>query len=177
MKTGAVCDTECRMFTQAMDRLVGEKICVVLLTYNHVEVIVSTLQSILDQTITGYEVIVSDDCSTDGTWERILELAATDARIQPIRTPCNMGMAGNANFAVARSGRVDVPLPRLRGVVVIENAAASPEARAPERLRPGPENIGVIHRRGGDEAASERLVVRRLQVVHIDAIVADQLNE
>lgn len=78
---------------------------VCLLTYNHVEVIESTLKSILDQTITGYEVIVSDDCSNDGTWERILELAAADARIKPIRTPHNMGMPGNANFAVAQSGR------------------------------------------------------------------------
>jgi glycosyltransferase involved in cell wall biosynthesis len=110
MKTGAVCDTECRRFTQAMDTLVGEKICVVLLTYNHVEVIESTLQSILDQTITGYEVIVSDDCSTDGTWERILELAARDTRIKPIRTPRNMGMPGNANYAVAQTDRPYIAL-------------------------------------------------------------------
>lgn len=88
----------------------GEKISVCLLTYNHVEVIKSTLRSILDQTITGYEVIVSDDCSTDGTWERILELAAADARIKPIRTTHNMGMPGNANFAVAQSDRPYIAL-------------------------------------------------------------------
>lgn len=88
----------------------GEKISVCLLTYNHVEVIESTLRSILDQTITGYEVIVSDDCSTDGTWQRILELAAADARIRPVRTPHNMGMPGNANFAVAHSGRPYIAL-------------------------------------------------------------------
>jgi glycosyltransferase involved in cell wall biosynthesis len=89
---------------------IGEKISVCLLTYNHVEVIDSTLQSILDQTISGYEVIVSDDCSTDGTWERILDLATKDARIKPIRTPQNMGMPGNANFAVARSDRPYIAL-------------------------------------------------------------------
>jgi glycosyltransferase involved in cell wall biosynthesis len=82
---------------------IGEKITVFLLTYNHVNVIKSTLQSILDQTIMDYEVIVSDDCSTDGTWEKILELATTDARIKPVRTPHNMGMANNANFAVKQS--------------------------------------------------------------------------
>ena len=86
-----------------MSNNIGEKISVCLLTYNHVEVIESTLRTILDQTITGYEVIVSDDCSTDGTWERILELAAVDAKIKPVRTPHNMGMPGNANFAVAHS--------------------------------------------------------------------------
>jgi len=93
-----------------MNTSVGEKISVCLLTYDHVAVIESTLRSILDQTITGYEVIVSDDCSTDGTWERILELAAEDVRIKPVRTPRNMGMPGNANFAVARSDRPYIAL-------------------------------------------------------------------
>lgn len=93
-----------------MNTCVGEKISACLLTYNHVGVIESTLRSILDQTIKGYEVIVSDDCSTDGTWERILELAAEDVRIKPVRTPHNMGMPGNANFAVAQSVRPYIAL-------------------------------------------------------------------
>lgn len=93
-----------------MSTNIGEKISVCLLTYNHVEIIESTLRTILDQTITGYEVIVSDDCSTDGTWERILALAAADARIKPVRTPHNMGMPGNANFAAAQSDRPYIAL-------------------------------------------------------------------
>ena len=93
-----------------MSTNIGEKISVCLLTYNHVDVIESTLRTILDQTITGYEVIVSDDCSSDGTWERILALAAADARIKPVRTPHNMGMPGNANFAVAQSDRPYIAL-------------------------------------------------------------------
>ena len=93
-----------------MNSQLGEKISVCLLTYNHVDLIESTLQSILDQTITGYEVIVSDDCSTDGTWDRILDLAANDTRIKPIQTPENLGMAGNANFAVAQSSRPYIAL-------------------------------------------------------------------
>ena len=110
MKTGVVCDRGCRRFLEAMDTRVGEKICVVLLTYNHVEVIESTLQSILDQTITGYEVIVSDDCSTDGTWERILEIAGREPRIKAIRTPHNLSMPGNANYAVAQTTRPYIAL-------------------------------------------------------------------
>ena len=89
---------------------IGSKISVCLLTYNHVDVIGSTIESILDQTIEGYEVIVSDDCSTDGTWERILEIARDEPRIRPIRKPRNMGMPGNANFAVAQSNRPYIAL-------------------------------------------------------------------
>jgi glycosyltransferase involved in cell wall biosynthesis len=88
----------------------GEKISVCLLTYNHVDVIESTLWSILNQTVTGYEVIISDDCSTDGTWEGILDFAKEDARIKLVRTPYNLGMAGNANFAVAHSDRPYIAL-------------------------------------------------------------------
>lgn len=93
-----------------MSENIGDGISVCLLTYNHVQVVESTLRSILDQSITGYEVIVSDDCSTDGTWERILALAAEDSRIRPFRTPRNVGMPGNANFAVAKSNRAYIAL-------------------------------------------------------------------
>ncbi len=93
-----------------MNTRLGEKISVCLLTYNHVNVIESTLRSILDQTITGYDVVVSDDCSTDGTWEDILAFAKQDARIKVVRTPHNFGMPGNANFALAHSSRPYVAL-------------------------------------------------------------------
>jgi glycosyltransferase involved in cell wall biosynthesis len=81
-----------------------------LLTYNHVGLIESTLRSVLSQTLDGYEVLVSDDCSTDGTWDRILAIAEEDRRIRPIRTPRNLGMAANANFAVAQVTRPYVAL-------------------------------------------------------------------
>jgi glycosyltransferase involved in cell wall biosynthesis len=93
-----------------MNEDIGKKISVCLITFNHVQAIKSTLDSILDQSITDYEVVVSDDCSTDGTWELILELAKEDARIRPIRTPHNMGMACNANFAVAECNRPYIAL-------------------------------------------------------------------
>lgn len=93
-----------------MNEEIGEKISVCVLTYNHVDLIESTLKSILDQTISGYEVIVSDDCSTDGTWECVLELAAKNPQIKPIQTPHNMKMPGNANFAVSQSTRPYIAL-------------------------------------------------------------------
>lgn len=88
----------------------GAKISVCLLTYNHADLIESTLNSILDQTIDGYEIIVSDDCSTDGTWERIQEIAVSDSRIKPVRTPKNMGMPGNSNYAIAKTDRPYIAL-------------------------------------------------------------------
>lgn len=78
------------------------KVGVCLLTFNHVNVVASTIASILNQSLSQYDVLISDDCSTDGTWELLSQLAATDSRIRLFRTPRNSGMAGNANFAVAK---------------------------------------------------------------------------
>jgi glycosyltransferase involved in cell wall biosynthesis len=88
----------------------GSKISVCLLTFNHEDLIESTLKSIQEQTVDGYEIIVSDDCSTDKTWLLILAIAAHDSRIKPIRTPRNIGMAANANYAVSQSNRPYIAL-------------------------------------------------------------------
>lgn len=89
---------------------IGQKIAVCLLTYNHAHLIESTIDSIIRQTISGYEIIVSDDCSTDDTWAILQRLAAIEHRIHAIRTPHNLGMPGNANFAVAHTDRPYIAL-------------------------------------------------------------------
>jgi glycosyltransferase involved in cell wall biosynthesis len=83
----------------------GDSISVCLLVYNHVGIVESTLDSVLAQNIDGFELIVSDDGSTDGSWELITRRAAADRRIRAVRTPRNLGMPGNANFAVHHSTR------------------------------------------------------------------------
>ena len=88
----------------------GKKITVCLLTYNHATIIESTLKSILSQTVDDFELIVSDDCSTDGTWDIILKLSEKYNKIRAIQTPHNMGMANNANFAVKLSNRPYIAL-------------------------------------------------------------------
>lgn len=93
-----------------MKSALGQKITVCLLTYNHAHLLESTLASIQHQTLTGYDIIVSDDCSTDATWPLLQRLATTDPRIRPIRTPQNLGMPGNANFAVAQTDRPYIAL-------------------------------------------------------------------
>lgn len=93
-----------------MSSNIGKKIVVCLLTYNHAHLIESTLISIQQQTLKDYEIIVSDDCSSDDTWEILQRIAAADPRIRVVRPPQNLGMPGNANFAVAHSDRPYIAL-------------------------------------------------------------------
>ncbi len=93
-----------------MNQNLGQKISVCLLTYNHAHLIESTLASIQQQTLSGYEIIVSDDCSTDDTWSVLQRIAANDQRIRLVRTPRNLGMPGNANFAVSQCNRPYIAL-------------------------------------------------------------------
>ena len=79
------------------------KVSVCLLTYNHRNIVETTLQSVLSQSYTNFELIVSDDCSSDGTYEALLALAKTDPRLRVVQTPQNLGMAGNANFAAKQA--------------------------------------------------------------------------
>lgn len=74
-----------------------------LLAYNHADLIEESVRSVLDQDEKDFELIVSDDCSRDNTWEVLQRIAASDARVRVIRTPKNLGMAGNANFAASHA--------------------------------------------------------------------------
>jgi glycosyltransferase involved in cell wall biosynthesis len=88
----------------------GGNVSVCMLTYNHCHLVESSLQTVLQQTVKDLEIIVSDDCSTDGTWEKILSISAQHSCIRAIRTPRNLGMAGNANYAIKACQRPYVAL-------------------------------------------------------------------
>lgn len=74
-----------------------------LLVYNHQHIIEKVIYSILQQSFSEFELIVSDDNSTDNSFEFVKILALKDKRIVPLRTIKNIGMAGNANFAVSHA--------------------------------------------------------------------------
>lgn len=74
-------------------------ISVCLLVYNHEHVLSKVINSILAQTFRDFELIISDDNSNDNSFGIIKNFAEIDRRIIPIKTPRNLGMAGNANYS------------------------------------------------------------------------------
>lgn len=61
--------------------------------YNGAEFLPRTLQSVLNQTFTNFEVVIADNHSTDGTVPIIQSFA--DSRIRLIRNGSNLGMIAN----------------------------------------------------------------------------------
>lgn len=73
------------------------KVTVCLPTYNSGEFLPQAIDSILEQTFTDFELIISDDCSTDRTPEIIQSYLSLDQRIKYFRNRENLGLFPNWN--------------------------------------------------------------------------------
>lgn len=62
--------------------------------YQNVEFVAATLDSILAQTFTDFELLIADHGSTDGTWAAVQPFAA-DPRVRLWQTPAGGGAAAN----------------------------------------------------------------------------------
>jgi glycosyltransferase involved in cell wall biosynthesis len=71
------------------------RVSIGLPVYNGEKYIRLTVESILRQDYTDFELIISDNASTDATQEICRELAAKDARIRYCRNATNIGLSKN----------------------------------------------------------------------------------
>ena len=68
--------------------------------YNAKNYVKLTVDSILDQTLKNIEVVIVDDCSTDGSLELCRELYAHDERVKIVQQPQNMGVGAARNAGI-----------------------------------------------------------------------------
>ncbi|MCF6324133.1 MAG: glycosyltransferase family 2 protein [Gammaproteobacteria bacterium] len=73
--------------------------------YNGESYIRKALDALLGQTYTDFELVISDNLSTDSTWAICSEYAARDSRIKIFRQPENMGAMGNFQFVLGEARR------------------------------------------------------------------------
>lgn len=71
--------------------------------YNAAEFIDASIHSILNQSYTNLELIVVDDCSRDGTWERLRSWSERDPRVRCFRNASNMRQYWSRNRALIAS--------------------------------------------------------------------------
>ncbi len=75
-----------------------EQIDILLASYNGKKYIEAQISSILNQTYKNIKLIISDDCSTDGTIDILKKYAQKDNRIQLYLQEKNLGVVKNIEF-------------------------------------------------------------------------------
>jgi glycosyltransferase involved in cell wall biosynthesis len=79
------------------------RVSIGLPVYNGSNFLAQSLDALLGQTFTDFELIISDNASTDETPEIIADYAARDHRIRSIRQPANIGGAPNQAFLATQA--------------------------------------------------------------------------
>jgi glycosyltransferase involved in cell wall biosynthesis len=79
------------------------RLSVGLPVYNGQRFLAEALDSLLGQSFTDFELIISDNASTDGTEEICRQYLAKDSRISYFRQPVNIGATPNHNWTFEHS--------------------------------------------------------------------------
>src|SRR5436309_15105082 len=80
------------------------KISVCIDSFNYGRFLSEAIESVLNQTCEDFELIISDDCSTDGSFEFAERYADQDSRVAVFRNTRNLGMVKNRNACLAQAG-------------------------------------------------------------------------
>ncbi|MBU2971764.1 glycosyltransferase [Pseudoalteromonas sp. C2R02] len=78
-------------------------VSVIMPTYNSSKTLFASVQSVLSQIYTDWELLIVDDCSSDNTWNLIQELADSDSRIKVFQNESNLGAGGSRNKAIEQA--------------------------------------------------------------------------
>lgn len=76
----------------------NDLVSIIMPSYNTGKFITETINSVINQTYTNWELIIVDDCSTDNTDEVVAQF--NDERIRYLKNPKNSGAAVSRNYAL-----------------------------------------------------------------------------
>jgi len=79
------------------------RLSVGLPVYNGANYLAESLEALLGQSYEDFELIISDNASTDGTADICRRYGKQDSRIRYFRQPGNVGLAPNHNFVVEQA--------------------------------------------------------------------------
>ena len=79
---------------------IDDLVSIITPAYNAAAYIAETIESVLAQTYTNWEMLIANDCSKDNTSEIVQSYAAKDKRIKLINLKQNSGAAVARNTAI-----------------------------------------------------------------------------
>ena len=71
--------------------------------YNGEKYVAESLEALLGQSFTDFELIISDNASTDSTGDICRRYEKQDSRVRYFRQPRNIGLAPNVNFVIGQA--------------------------------------------------------------------------
>ena len=78
-------------------------VSIIMLSFNNVQFVKAAIESVLKQTYDHWELVISDDLSSDGSWELIQKLSERDERIKIYQPSDNLGIVKNRLFAFTKT--------------------------------------------------------------------------
>lgn len=78
-------------------------VSVLVPTYNVESYIEQTIESVLAQSFQDFEIVMVDDCSIDGTWKLLQELAKRSDKVVVYQNETNSGIAKTRNATIRHS--------------------------------------------------------------------------
>lgn len=93
----------CREAPRTSGEILGPKCSVVIPVHNRARHIRCAVNSVLNQSFQDFEIIITDDCSTDETVRIVQELAGCDPRIKLFRHKRNMGAQAARNTGTSNA--------------------------------------------------------------------------
>ncbi|MCW8159135.1 glycosyltransferase family 2 protein [Stutzerimonas stutzeri] len=75
-------------------------VSIVMPLYNAMPYFESSVASVLAQSYECWELLIVDDCSTDGCGQQAVQYASGDSRIKYFRNAANLGVAASRNIAL-----------------------------------------------------------------------------
>ena len=97
------CDSQEAAVLQCLETQATPAVSVIIPAYNAEATIKASIDSVLMQTFTDWELIIVDDCSTDSTVSIAMAFAAEDSRIRLLQNPKNAGVAATRNKALSHA--------------------------------------------------------------------------
>ncbi|QAX82159.1 glycosyltransferase [Candidatus Pseudomonas adelgestsugas] len=76
-------------------------VSVVVPSYNYAKYISKAINSVINQSFSNFELLISDDCSLDNSWEVICNF--NDPRIRTFQQEKNLGPVGNLIFLIQQA--------------------------------------------------------------------------
>jgi glycosyltransferase involved in cell wall biosynthesis len=136
-------DTTGEHISQAGDEQRREKrvpkVSVLMPSFNYVRYLALAIESVLSQSFRDLELIITDDCSTDGSRETAEEWTRLDDRVVPVFHDVNHGLARARNSGLAVSSGEFVALCDADDIWLPDKLATQLEC-----FRSRPE-VGLVH--------------------------------